>query len=56
MLILNLFNIAILALSNQVFASPITGDNTLEARDQPPPPQPPVPPPVPPPPPPPGPT
>ncbi|KAF5565309.1 trypsin-like serine protease [Fusarium napiforme] len=56
MLILNLFSIAILALTNPVFASPILGDNTLEARDQPPPPQPPVIPPVPPPPPPPGPT
>jgi hypothetical protein len=56
MLILNLFSIAILALTNPVFASPILGDNTLEVRDQPPPPQPPVPPPVPPPPPPPGPT
>ncbi|KAG5795540.1 hypothetical protein H9Q69_005399 [Fusarium xylarioides] len=56
MLILNLFNIAVLALSNQVFASPVPGDNTLDARDHPPPPQPPVPPPIPPPPPPPVPT
>ncbi|KAF5595334.1 trypsin-like serine protease [Fusarium pseudocircinatum] len=59
MLVLNLFSIAILALGNQVFASPIVGDNTLEARGQPPPPpppQPPVPPPVHPPVPPPGPT
>ncbi|KAI1029134.1 hypothetical protein LB503_013311 [Fusarium chuoi] len=58
MLILSLINIAILALSNQVFASPVLGDNTIQARNQPPPPPPPppVPPPVPPPPPPPRPT
>ncbi|KAF4431031.1 trypsin-like serine protease [Fusarium acutatum] len=56
MLISYLFNIAILVLNNQVFASPVLGDNTLHARDYPPPPQPPVPPPIPPPPPPPGPT
>ncbi|KAF4500377.1 trypsin serine protease [Fusarium agapanthi] len=49
MLILNLFNIAVLGLSNQVFASPVVGDNTLDARDHPPPPPPPpVPPPPPP--------
>ncbi|KAF5621356.1 hypothetical protein F25303_12320, partial [Fusarium sp. NRRL 25303] len=49
MLILNLFNIAILVLSNQVFASHVLGDNTLQARHHPPPPPPPpVPPPVPP--------
>ncbi|KAF5672673.1 trypsin-like serine protease [Fusarium circinatum] len=54
MLIVNLLNIAVLGLSNQVFASPVVGNNTLDARDHPPPPppQPPVPPPVPPPPPP----
>ncbi|KLP20931.1 uncharacterized protein LW94_11042 [Fusarium fujikuroi] len=57
MLILNLINIAIWALSNQIFASPVLGDNTLQARHHPPsPPPPPVPPPVPPPPPPPQPT
>ncbi|KAI1017147.1 hypothetical protein LB505_002017 [Fusarium chuoi] len=47
MLILNLINIAILALSNQVFASPVLGDSTIQARNHPPPPPPP--PPVPPP-------
>ncbi|KAF5614126.1 trypsin-like serine protease [Fusarium subglutinans] len=54
MLIVNLLNIAVLGLSNQVFASTVAGNNTLDARDHPPPPppQPPVPPPVPPPPPP----
>ncbi|KAF5634707.1 trypsin-like serine protease [Fusarium sp. NRRL 52700] len=46
MLMLNLFNIAVLALSSQVLASPVLGDNTLLACDQPPPPQPPIPPPV----------
>ncbi|KAF5969176.1 hypothetical protein FBULB1_10369 [Fusarium bulbicola] len=58
MLIINLLNLAVLGLSSQVFASPVVGNNTLEARDhpQPPPPQPPVPPPIPPPPPPPVPT
>ncbi|KAK2480206.1 hypothetical protein H9L39_09580 [Fusarium oxysporum f. sp. albedinis] len=43
MLIFNLFNIAILALRNQVFATPVPGDNTRHARS-PPPPIPPAPP------------
>ncbi|EXL99185.1 hypothetical protein FOIG_09052 [Fusarium odoratissimum NRRL 54006] len=46
MMIFNLFNIAILTLGNQVFATPVLGDNTLHARSPPPPPppQPPIPP------------